>query len=103
LTKQWQDWVDYWAVDFNFENKKEIIRIKTNESAKDEANRYDQIWTGNYVFENDWQSFRTKKNPQIEMTTVPHTYEKSGKYKAVVKIIDILGVDTTQVLEIKID
>ena len=28
LTKKWTDWIDYWAVDFNFESKKEVIRIK---------------------------------------------------------------------------
>ena len=26
LTKQWTDWVDYWAVDFDYESRKEIIR-----------------------------------------------------------------------------
>ena len=28
LTKNWTDWIDYWAVDFDFESKREIIRIK---------------------------------------------------------------------------
>jgi len=28
LTKKWTDWIDYWAVDFNFENKREIIRVQ---------------------------------------------------------------------------
>jgi hypothetical protein len=28
LTKKWTDWIDYWAVDFNFESKREIIRMK---------------------------------------------------------------------------
>ena len=27
LTKAWTDWIDYWAVDFDFENRKEIIRV----------------------------------------------------------------------------
>jgi hypothetical protein len=27
LTKRWTDWVDYWAVDFNFESKKEMVRL----------------------------------------------------------------------------
>ncbi len=27
LTKHWTDWVDYWAVDFNYENRKEIIKV----------------------------------------------------------------------------
>ena len=26
LTKKWSDWIDYWAVDFNYESKREIIR-----------------------------------------------------------------------------
>jgi len=103
LTKNWSDWVDYWSVDFNFENKKEIIRVKSKEPVKKDFKEYDEIWTGNYIFENEWQSFRTKKIPQFEMITAPHIYQKSGKYKIVVKIVDILGVDTTQVLEIKVD
>ena len=27
LTKQWTDWVDYWAVDFDYMNRKEIIKV----------------------------------------------------------------------------
>ena len=27
LTKHWTDWVDYWAVDFNYESRKEIIKV----------------------------------------------------------------------------
>jgi hypothetical protein len=26
LTEKWTDWIDYWAVDFNFESKREIIQ-----------------------------------------------------------------------------
>ena len=25
LTKKWTDWIDYWAVNFNFGNKKECL------------------------------------------------------------------------------
>jgi adenine-specific DNA-methyltransferase len=28
LTKEWTDWVDYWSVDFDFESKREIIRVR---------------------------------------------------------------------------
>ena len=28
LTKSWTDWIDYWAVDFNFESKREIVRVR---------------------------------------------------------------------------
>lgn len=95
LTKNWVDWIDYWSVDFDYESKKEIIRIEENGEVK-------EVWTGNYIFENIWQSFRTKKNQKIELVTTPHTYEKSGKYKAMVKVVDILGVDTSHVVEIEI-
>ena len=27
LTKHWTDWVDYWAVDFNYESRREIIKV----------------------------------------------------------------------------
>ncbi len=28
LTKKWTDWIDYWSVDFDFESKREILRVK---------------------------------------------------------------------------
>ena len=28
LTKHWTDWIDYWSVDFDFESKREIIRVQ---------------------------------------------------------------------------
>ena len=27
MTEKWQDWVDYWEVDFDYEYKREIIRV----------------------------------------------------------------------------
>ena len=27
LTKHWTDWVDYWAVDFDYMQRKEIIKV----------------------------------------------------------------------------
>ena len=27
LTKHWTDWVDYWAVDFDYMSRKEIIKV----------------------------------------------------------------------------
>ncbi|MFZ4703755.1 MAG: DNA methyltransferase, partial [Candidatus Methylumidiphilus sp.] len=32
LTKNWTDWIDYWSVDFDFESKREIIRVPLNPS-----------------------------------------------------------------------
>jgi hypothetical protein len=95
LTHNWIDWIDYWSVDFDYENKKEIIQINENDEVK-------EVWTGNYIFENLWQSFRTKKNQTIELTTAPYTFEKAGKYKIMVKVVDILGVDTSRIIEVDI-
>ncbi len=96
LTKNWVDWIDYWAVDFDYEDKKEIIRIEENGEIK-------EVWTGNYIFENIWQSFRTRKNPEIELVSAPHTYEKAGIYKVMIKVVDILGIDTSHIVEIKVE
>ncbi|MEA1885125.1 MAG: site-specific DNA-methyltransferase, partial [Thermotogota bacterium] len=96
LTENWHDWIDYWAIDFNYEDKKEIIKIKNDKGETEEQ------WTGNYLFENEWQSFRIKKNPTLEFTSVPHEYGKRGKYKVMVKVVDILGIDTSKIIDIKI-
>jgi hypothetical protein len=95
LTKNWKDWIDYWAVDFNYQNKKEIIRIIRGGEEKEE-------WTGNYIFENEWQTFRTKKNSEIELVSMSHIYDKPGRYKIAVRVVDILGQDTLQTIEINI-
>jgi DNA modification methylase len=96
LTENWHDWIDYWAIDFNYEDKKEIIKVKN------EQGEIEEYWTGNYLFENEWQSFRTKKNPTFEFTSVAHEYEQSGKYKIMVKVVDILGIDTSKIIDVKI-
>lgn len=96
LTKKWTDWIDYWSVDFDFESKREIIRIK-----KEETGKYEEVWTGDYVFENEWQSFRTKKDRSLELTSVYHECT-SGRRKVAVKVVDIFGNDTMKVIEVKI-
>lgn len=95
LTKNWTDWIDYWAIDFNYEDKPEVITISTNENAT-------QVKTGNFIFENEWQSFRTKKNNNLELTCPQHEYAEKGKYKIMVKVVDILGIDTSQVVEVEV-
>lgn len=96
LTENWHDWIDYWAIDFNYEDKKEIIKIRNDKGETEEQ------WTGNHLFENEWQSFRTKKNLTLEFTSVPHEYRQTGKYKIMVKVVDILGIDTSKIIDVKI-
>jgi SAM-dependent methyltransferase len=95
LTKKWSDWIDYWSVDFDFEDKKEILRVQTEKGEIEEA------WTGDYVFENEWQSFRTKRDRKIELTSVAHEVGK-GKRKIAIKVVDIFGNDTMKIIEVNI-
>ena len=59
-------------------------------------------WTGNYIFENEWQSFRTKKDRKLELMSVLREYPKPGKYKIAVKVVDIFGNDTMKVIEVSV-
>ncbi len=70
----WSQWIDYWSVDWNYRGD---------------------------TFHNEWQSYRTKKNPKIELSA-SHEYETPGQYTVLVKVIDILGNDTTKALQVVI-
>lgn len=94
LTKSWSDWIDYWAVDFDFASRKEIIKVMEGEEEK-------EVWTGDYIFDNEWQSFRTKKNRNLELTSAAKEVPK-GKYKVAIKVVDIFGNDTTRVIEVEV-
>ena len=94
LTKKWSDWIDYWAVDFDFASRKEIIKIMEDGKEK-------EVWTGDYIFDNEWQSFRTKKNRNLDLVTSPKVATK-GIHKIAVKVVDIFGNDTTKVIEVEI-
>jgi len=103
LTKKWTDWVDYWAVDFNMENRKEIVR-----SVDPDTQEEKEEWTGGYIFENEWQSFRTKKDRKLELVSaekevsLPVRQAGKGRRKIAVKVVDIFGNDTTRVIEVNI-
>ena len=71
LTKHWSDWVDYWAVDYNYDG---------------------------HIFKNEWQSFRAR-NQKLELSSAAK--EVSGENcKIAVKVVDILGSDTLKIVEI---
>lgn len=112
LTKKWTDWIDYWAVDFDFESKKEIVRIRKEDPVQQRLDgsedlkqlkfeEFEERWTGDYIFENEWQSFRTKNNRSLELTSVFRECEK-GRKKIAIKVVDIFGNDTMKVIEINI-
>jgi hypothetical protein len=95
LTKTWTDWIDYWSVDFDFESKRELIRVK------DEATgEIEEKWTRDYIFENEWQSFRTKKERGLELRNAYCEPDKK-RVKIAVKVVDILGNDTTTIVDVR--
>ena len=111
LTHHWTDWIDYWAVDFNFESKREIIRVPQRAKQAQmpgmerpeqlDLPEYEEVWTGDYIFENEWQSFRTKKDRSLELTSVFHECSP-GRRKLAVKVVDIFGNDTMTIVEVTV-
>jgi adenine specific DNA methylase Mod len=71
--KHWSQWIDYWAVDWNYRSD---------------------------TFHNEWQEYRTRDKPDL-LTESSKTYDDHGEYHIVVKVIDILGNDTTKMLAVK--
>jgi adenine-specific DNA-methyltransferase len=70
----WSQWIDYWSVDWN--------------------NKGD-------AFHNEWQTYRTRNDNQLKLET-EHDYTEAGEYTVVVKVIDILGNDTTKSVKLKV-
>lgn len=116
LTKHWTDWVDYWAVDFDYLQRKEIIKVPVGTGIGGVASlegfeppqgelklpEFEERWTGGYIFENEWQSFRTRQNRDLELTTALHTYDRPGRYTVAVKVIDIFGNDTMTLVSVNV-
>ncbi|MDE2696504.1 MAG: site-specific DNA-methyltransferase [Chloroflexota bacterium] len=73
---RWSDWIDYWSIDFAFDGE---------------------------TFLNQWQAYRTRKEPKLTLRSDPHTYEDPGEHGVVVKVIDIFGNDTTHELRVTVE
>ena len=113
LTRHWTDWVDYWAVDFDYMSRREIIKVPKGsgveghlpgmESPQGELAllEFEERWTGSYIFENEWQ-FRTRRDRTLEMISAPHTYTQPGRYTVAVKVIDIFGNDTMVLVPVSV-
>ena len=69
------DYIDYWAVDWDFQND---------------------------TFMQGWVAYRTRKERNLSLVTDPHIYERPGKYRILVKVIDIIGNDTTQAFDVEV-
>lgn len=66
---KWSDYIDYWSVDWDFQDD---------------------------TFIQGFVTYRTRKTRKLALASDPHTYEKPGRYRVVVKVIDIFGNDTSQ-------
>jgi prevent-host-death family protein len=73
--KKWSDYIDYWAIDWNFQND---------------------------TFMNGWVAYRTRKERKLPFSSDPHDYEKPGRYSIMVKVVGMFGNDTSQVFETEI-
>ncbi len=73
---RWSDWIDYWSIDFAFDGE---------------------------TFVNQWQAYRTRKDPTLTLRSDPHEYAEPGEHRVVVKVIDIFGNDTTRELRVTIE
>lgn len=73
--RKWSDYIDYWAVDWDFQND---------------------------TFMQGWVAYRTRKERKLPLTSDTHTYEKPGKYRVLVKVIDIFGNDTSQGFDVEV-
>ena len=67
--RKWSDYIDYWAVDWDFRND---------------------------TFMQGWVAYRTRKQRALTLVSDPHTYRQPGTYRVLVKVIDIFGNDTSQ-------
>ena len=72
---RWSDYIDYWAVDWDFRND---------------------------TFMQGWVAYRTRKDRTLALASDAHTYEKPGRYRVLVKVIDIFGNDTSQGYDVKV-
>jgi len=72
---KWSDYIDYWAVDWDFRND---------------------------TFIQGWVAYRTRQDRSLPLKSDRHTYEKPGKYRILVKVIDIFGNDTSQAYDVQV-
>lgn len=73
--KKWSDYIDYWSVDWDFQSD---------------------------TFMQGWAAYRTRKERKLFLTSDSHDYEKAGKYRILVKVIDIFGNDTSQAFDVEV-
>ena len=95
LTHDWHDWIDYWAVDFEY-GKTEFVQVAREDGT------YSEHWRPEPVFFNQWQAYRTRKERSLELVSSAHVYPDAGSYQIAVKVLDVFGNDTTKVIPVEV-
>lgn len=72
---KWSDYIDYWAVDWSFQND---------------------------TFVQGWVTYRTRRDRSLPLESDEHTYDEPGAYRILVKVIDVFGNDTTQAVDVEV-
>jgi hypothetical protein len=73
--KKWSDYIDYWAIDWDFQND---------------------------TFMNGWVAYRTRRDRTLALRSDSHNYEKANRYTIMVKVVDIFGNDTSQAFDVEV-
>ncbi|MDR1489412.1 MAG: site-specific DNA-methyltransferase [Desulfovibrio sp.] len=93
VTRKWTDWIDCWSVDFDFGRGCEVFGRENAVRGEIDENGRD-----GFVFKNMWRSFRTKKDRNLELTSVFHEYREGGRKNIAVRVTDIFGNDHVSVI-----
>lgn len=81
------------------------MRIKLTDFSvyySQKAAEFENRWTGDYIFENEWPSFRTRRNRELELITAEHRYDRPGRYIVAAKVVDIFGNDTLTLVPVTV-
>jgi hypothetical protein len=73
--QKWPDYIDYWAVDWD---------------------------ACNQTITQGWAAYRTRKERGLSLVSDLHLYEKPGKHRILVQVIDIFGNATRQAFEVEV-
>ena len=67
----------------------------------EETGEWEEQCTGDYIFDNEWQNFRTKKDRSLELKSVLHECAP-GRRKIAVNVVDIFGNDTMTIVDVSV-
>ena len=72
---RWSDYIDYWAVDWDFQSD---------------------------TFMQGWVAYRTRKERKLALVSDAHSYDEPGHHRILLKVIDVFGNDTSQAFDVEV-